>query len=100
MSYVPGHLRFLDNTGAADGWPKGIDEEGKQFAIQRIKAGMRKYTQLDLDLAKRCIYDHYIDNEPIPECLKGSLWDWLYAVTYRAILHVGLNQVFISRQEF
>lgn len=98
--YVPSHLEFLSRSGTADGWPKGIDEAGKTFAIDRVKAGLAKYTQLTLDLAKHCIYDHYIDVLPVPECLRGVSWDSasffkMYAVTNRALLAVDARQVWI-----
>ena len=100
MSYVPGHLELLDRSGTVDGWPKGISEASKEFAVSRVKAGLEKYGQMDLDTARRCIYDHYIDNEPVPEDLKGVLWDFLYAVTYRALLAASARTVFVAEQRY
>ena len=95
--YIPRHLEFLSRSGTMDGWPKGIDEAGKEFATSRVKAGLAKYTQMGLDLAKRCIFDHYIDKEPVPECLRGATWDWLYAVTHRALLAADATDVWIAK---
>lgn len=100
MSYVGGHLELLDRSGTVDGWPKGISEASKEFAVSRVKAGLEKYGQMDLDLARRCIFDHYIDREPVPEDLKGAAWDWLYAVTYRALLAVSAKQVFVAEYRY
>lgn len=96
MSYVPSYLEFLSRSGTVDGWPKGIDDEGKLFATDKVRAGLEKYGQVSLDLAKRCIYDQHIDNTPVPECLRGVVWDWLYAVTYRALQAVHTQQVFVA----
>jgi hypothetical protein len=98
--YVPKHLELLSRSGTADGWPQGISEASKAWAEARIKAGLEKYGQLDLDTARRCIYDHYIDNEPVPEDLKGQLWDWLYAVTHRALLAVSAQQVWVAEKSY
>jgi uncharacterized RmlC-like cupin family protein len=98
MSYVPNHLEFLSRSGTADGWPAGITEVGKEFATKRIIAGLEKYGQLTLDLAKRCIFDHYIDREPVPEELNGVAWDWLYGVTHRALLAASGRQVWVAEQ--
>lgn len=96
MSFVPNHLEFLSRSGTADGWPQGITEVGKAFATERVRAGLEKYGQMTLDTAKACIFDHYIDNEPVPEELKGVTWDWLYGVTHRALLAVSGRQVWIA----
>ena len=98
MSYVSGHLELLDRSIAIDGWPEGIDEAGKAFAVERVKAGLDKHGQLSLQLACNCIYKGYIDDKPVPESLKGVSWDWLYAVTYRALLAADTEQVFVSRK--
>lgn len=100
MPYVPKHLEFLSRSGTADGWPQGITEAGKEFATKRVAAGLEKYGQLDLDTAKRCIFDHYIDNEPVPEELKGVTWDWLYGVTHRALMAVSAKQVFVAEPNY
>jgi len=96
MSYVPGYLELLSIAGTDDGWPKGIDEAGKTFATERVRAGLEKFGQMDLDKAKRCIFDHYIDDEPVPGCLKGVTRDWLYAVSYRALSAISAKQVFVA----
>lgn len=96
MTYIPQHLEFLSRTGTADGWPDGITEVGKEFAKQRVAAGLEKYGQLDLDTAKGCIFDGYIDREPVPGELKGVTWDWLYGVTHRALLAVFAKQVWVT----
>jgi hypothetical protein len=100
MPYVPKHLEFLSRSGTADGWPAGITEVGKEFATQRIIAGLEKYGQLTLDMAKGCIFDNYIDGsrEPVPEELKGVSWDWLYGVTHRALLAASGRQVWVAEQ--
>ena len=97
MSYVPGYLVLLSNTKTIDGWPASVTEEGKQFAIAQVRAGLEKYKLLTLDLAEKCIYQ---DNSVVvPECLKVSLWDWLYAITYRALLAVDAEQVFMLKEK-
>lgn len=97
MSYVPGYLEFLSRQSTADGWPNGVDEAGKLFAIEKVQAGLAKFGQMSLDMAKRCIYDHIIDDEQVPGSLTGIAWDWLYAVTYRALLAVDAQTVFIEK---
>jgi hypothetical protein len=94
--YIPRYLELLDRTGTADGWPKQIDEASKEWATKKIQAGLEKYGQLDLDLAYNCIYQNFIDKEPVPECLKGCLWDFLYAVTYRALLAADAKKVWVK----
>jgi hypothetical protein len=100
MPYVPKHLEFLSRSGTADGWPQGITEVGKEFATKRVAAGLEKYGQLTLDTAKGCIFDHYIDREPVPEELKGVTWDWLYGVTHRALLAASAQQVWVAEKSY
>jgi len=95
MSYISGHLILLSNTRTVDGWPVSVTEEGKKFATSQVRAGLVKHKLLTLDLAKRCIYDD--DSAVVPDCLKGVLWDWLYAITYRALLAVDAEQVFMLK---
>lgn len=97
-SYVPKHLQFLDRSQTVDGWPEGITEVGKAFATERIQAGLAKYGQMDLSLAYNCIYEGFINKEPVPEELKSVLWDFLYAVTFRALLAVSAKQVWVAEK--
>jgi hypothetical protein len=96
VSYIPSYLEKLDRSGTNDGWPAGIDKPAKDFAIERVKEGIAKFGQIDLDLAKRCIYDGYTSQEIVPECLRGCGWDWLYAVTYRALLGADARPVWVA----
>ena len=95
MSYVPSHLEVLDKSGTVDGWPKWVDEDGKRYAVDQIKAGFAKYGQLDLDLAQRCIFDDWAGTGVSkPSNLTGvALWDARYAVTHRALLAANATQV-------
>lgn len=95
-SYIPAYLEFLSRSKTIDGWPEGIDAEGKAFAIERVQAGLVKYSQLTLAHAQRCIFEGIIDATPVPACLKGVTWDWLYAVTWRALLAAHAEQVWIG----
>ncbi len=93
--YVPSYLEHLDRSGTRDGWPKWVDETAKTYAVKQLKAGFAKFGQMDLDLAKECIFsDAPQTMKPKPECLKDvALWDALYAVTYRALLEVSAKQI-------
>lgn len=99
--HVPGYLTLLENAGTIDGWPKWVDNDGKQFAVVQIRAGLVCYGQMDLDLARRCIFDDHFANRLTgctkPACLRDvALWDAIYAVTYRALAAAGSKAVYIG----
>jgi len=94
MSYVPSYLELLNTT--SDGWPEGVSNTSKKFATEQVQAGLAKYGRLSLDDAKRCIYDHMVNNDPVPDDLKGVLWDWLFAVSYRALKAANALTVFVD----
>jgi hypothetical protein len=96
--YVPKHLEYLDRSGTVDGWPKGVTAEAKQWATDKVKAGLAKYGRLDLDLARLCIFERgHVHNEVVPECLRGCMWDWLYAITHRALLAADARTVWVAK---
>ncbi len=99
--YVPNYLTLLENAGTVDGWPKWVDTDGKTFAVEQIKAGLQVFGQMDLDLARRCIFDDHaayrLTGLTRPASLQGvALWDAIYAVTYRALAAAGSKAVYIG----
>ena len=96
--YTPTHLQYLDRVRAVDGWPPFVTPDGKEYAVRMLRRGLEKYGQMDLDLAHHCVFGDYVrqSDERRPECLSICLWDAIYAVTYRALLEVGVRQVFVK----
>lgn len=100
MSYVPGYLELLSRSETIDGWPKGIEQEAKDFAIDRVRQGLEKFGELDLSQASSCIYKGLIDDKPVPDSLKSPLLDWTFAVTYRALIASHATGVFIPSKPY
>lgn len=97
--YTPKHLEWLDRVDHdAYGWPVFITDEARAYCKRMLVRGFHKYTRMDLELARKCIFEDFVrePGESRPECLKLGLYDAQYGVTHRALLEVGAVNFWVS----
>ena len=94
--YTPHYLTYLDNCKGIRGWPDGVTEEGIEFATKKAKEYLDKYGCGRLS----SVHDYiFMNRHEVPVCLRSSLYDFLYAVTYRALLQANAQNVFMAEEK-
>lgn len=96
-NYTPSHLVYLDNSNGSRGWPAGVTEEGMEFATKKAQEFLNKWGYGSLDAVYRHIY--HDDRNGVPKCLQSCMFDFLYAVTYRALCAAKARQLFVAEEK-
>lgn len=95
MSYIPKYLEF--NLRQFDGWPTGITESGKEWAVKKVQSLYNVYRFVTLDTVRRELFE----SANRPEEFKGvASYDYLYAVAHRALLAADGNQVWVHERYY
>ena len=97
MSYIGSHLRLLDSSSGIAGWPKGVDQEGIDFATAKAKEYLDRWGKGRLSDIQSHIY---ADRNAMPECLRSPMIDFINAVAYRALLANHCQEIFMLEELF
>ena len=90
--YVPSHLEHTSDR-QGDGWPSGIDAEGKAYATAKATEALASGRVISLKEASESIYGYVVRNHDLPECLQSCMWDRIFAITHRALLASSAREV-------
>lgn len=94
--YTPKYLEWLGCVEKdAYGWPVFVTMEAREWAVTAIRRGFSRWGCMDLDQARRCIFEDDVreKGEGRHDCLRLGLWDAQYGVTYRALLAANATEI-------
>lgn len=93
LTYVPNYLTY--GPRQADGWPEGIDEAAKAWAVQQLQDLLDKRDYVTLSEAEQAIFEPRLGEVFIDKVLR----DYRYAIVDRALRAAGGRQVWIKDSE-
>lgn len=91
MSYIPSYLDY--NHRQHDGWPKGVSDSTKVWAVKQIENLFKRHRHVWLDLANDTIF---MAVDCPAELANASLNDFRYAVAERALRAANAEHVWIE----
>ena len=98
LTYVPKYLTYEPRQ--KDGWPEGVDEAAKEWAVAQLSALLRKREYVYLDDAERELFGFMGPVVGSPPAFRDKpAWDYRYAVADRALRAAGGRQVWVQDSE-